>query len=505
MSPRAAIEPLALAFAFDGLAEGGIVRFRQRGGDPVTTIIEDDLVLPERGAPARLTRAQETELPREVSLGFTDGFADYRRAAALSRRLVGGSARAAHADLAAVMDDTDAERRADIWLQDIWAGRESAQFALPPSRLGLTPGDVVTLDVGGRARLVELREIVDDGSRQVSARAIDPEIFGAAQAAPRRTPAAVPSAVGPVKVFLLDLPSVDASDPPVLLRAAVFAQPWPGPVAVWRSSDGAAFERAALAVAPAIMGETLTDLAPGPLARFDRGARLHVKLYGGALVSVSDMALLAGGNAAAVQRPDGAWEIFQFANAELVGEREYRLTRLLRGQAGSEGAMGAPLPAGAPFVLLDTHVAPLARGLSAIGRPLTLRFAAADRTHGDPVAIEMNATPAATTLRPYAPVHLKARRSDAGVTLSWLRRTRRDGDGWEGEAPLAEDSEAYAIDIFSGSIVVRTFNASSPTVLYPAANELADFGSAQTTLDVRVAQLSATVGRGFETRTILTP
>ena len=56
---------------------------------------EDDLVLPDDGAPARLTRAQETELPREVSIGFTDAGADYRRAAATSRRLVGGaSARA---------------------------------------------------------------------------------------------------------------------------------------------------------------------------------------------------------------------------------------------------------------------------------------------------------------------------------------------------------------------------------------------------------------------------
>jgi hypothetical protein len=504
MSPRAAIEPLALAFAFDASADGGIIRFRQRGGDPVMTIGDDDVVLPERSAPVRLMRAQETELPREVSIGFTDGFADYRRAAAMSRRLVGGSARVAHADLAAVMDGADVERRADIWLQDIWAGREGAQFALPPSRLALTPGDIVTLNAGGRERLMEVREIVDEGSRQIASRAIDPEIFGHALKPSQRAQVAVPPAIGPVKVFLLDLPSVDASDPPVLLRAAVFADPWPGPVAVWRSSDGSSFERIALAMAPAIMGETLDTLAPGPLARFDRGAQLHVKLFGGALASISDATLLAGGNAAAVQRSDGAWEILQFANAELIGEREYRLTRLLRGQAGSEGAMGAPLPAGAPFVLLDAHVVPLVRGLSSIGRPMTLRLVSADRTHGDPVAAELSATPSATALRPYAPVHLKAQRSGAGVNLSWIRRTRRAGDGWEGEVPLAEDSEAYAVDILSGTTVVRTLEAASAAVLYTAADELTDFGSAQTSLDVRVAQLSATVGRGFETRKLLT-
>ena len=78
-----------------------------------------------------------------------------------------------------------------------------------------------------------------------------------------------------------------------------------------------------------------------------------MRLYGGALASVSDNVLSGGANAAAVQRADGAWEVLQFANAELVGERTYELSRLVRGQAGSEWAMADPLPAGAPFVLLD--------------------------------------------------------------------------------------------------------------------------------------------------------
>jgi hypothetical protein len=505
MTPRAAIEPLALAFAFDASAEAGVVKFRQRGGTPVAQIAEDELVLPDGGVPARLTRAQETELPREVSLGFTDGFADYRRAAAMSRRLVGGAAGTSHADLAAVMDGVEAERRANIWLQDVWAGRESAQFALPPSRLALSPGDVVTVSVNGRDRVMELREIVDAGSRQIQAQSIDPEIFGQPLSPPRRTPAVIPAAIGPVQVYLLDLPTVDDSDPPVLLRAAVFADPWPGPVSIWRSGDGASFARIATAFAPAIMGETLEDFAAGPIARYDRGAGLHIRLFGGALSSLSEASLLSGGNAAAVRNASGAWEILQFGDAELVGPREYRLTRLLRGQSGSEGAIAAPLLAGAPFVLLDSQIVPLLRGLDMIGRPQVFRFVAADHNHGDPIAVELSATPTSTGLRPFSPVHLRARRSGAGVAISWIRRTRRDGDAWDGEVPLGEESEAYAVDILSGATVVRTLTANAPSVLYAAAEELADFGAAQTTLSVRVAQLSATVGRGFETHKILTP
>jgi hypothetical protein len=108
-----------------------------------------------------------------------------------------------------------------------------------------------------------------------------------------------------------------------------------------------------------VVGKTLDDLQPGPTARWQR-TNFRVQIYGGALTSVSDAELFAGSNAAAVQRPDGVWEVMQFANAELVGERTYSLSRLLRGQAGSKGAMGAPLPSGSSFVLLDGHLVTIA-------------------------------------------------------------------------------------------------------------------------------------------------
>src|SRR5262249_2969979 len=160
--------------------------------------------------------------------------------------------------------------------------------------------------------------------------------------------------------------------------------PWPGPVAVWRSFDGASYERIALAIAPSVVGTTLDALAPGPTGRFDHVHRLRVTLGGGSLASLSDLPLFAGANAAAVRRADGAWEVLQFGQAELVGERSYELSHLIRGQAGSEWAMGSPLPAGSPFVLLDDHVVTIARGLDALGRSMQLRVIAASRDHGDP-------------------------------------------------------------------------------------------------------------------------
>ena len=496
MSPRAMVDPLALAFAFDALEQDGLLRFRQRGGTPELEISENDLVLPDESAPTRTLRTQEGDLPREVTIGYTDVNADYQRGVAASRRLVGGSTATAHADLAMVATNTEAERRAEIWLQDVWAGRESVDFALPPSQLALTCGDVIGLTINGRRRLFELQSVSDAESRALTARSINPEAFNLALSLPQRRTPAPPAAIGPVHALLLDLPSLNATQPPVLARLAVFADPWPGAIAVWTSTDGLSFERAGVVLAPSIIGQTLSDLPAGPTARW-QNSDLRVRLFGGSLASASDAAVFAGANVAALQRADGAWEVIQFASAELVDDRTYLLSRLLRGQGGSEWAMGAPLLAGAPFVLLDQHLVPVASGLDSLDRALQMRIVATGRDHADPAALALTATPQATALKPLSPVHLKAEREDGGIMFSWIRRTRIDGDSWAAEVPLGEDAEQYAVDILSGVNIVRTIAVTSPSALYPKADEIADFGEPQTHITVRVTQLSATVGRGF--------
>ena len=71
--------------------------------------------------------------------------------------------------------------------------------------------------------------------------------------------------------------------------------------------------------------------------------------------------------------------------------------------------------------------------------------------------------------------------------------------------PLGEDTEKYALDILSGAKVVRTITTTVPLALYAAADEIADFGALQTSLHVRVTQLSPTVGRGFAADAVLSP
>jgi hypothetical protein len=229
-----------------------------------------------------------------------------------------------------------------------------------------------------------------------------------------------------------------------------------------------------------------------------------VRFAAGALASVDDLYALAGKTTMAIQGPDGGWEIFAFTRAALVGAGTWRLSGLLRGLGGETALAGRATPAGATVVLLDDALAPLARDVADIGAPITYAIGPADHDYGDPLYVRATVSATNKSLRPYAPTRLRARRTAAGVVLGFVRCTRVDGDAWAGvDVPLGEDSEAYEAEIATpkGN---RILSANTTSILYPAQQEIADFGAPQATLSLSLYQLSATVGRGFPASGLVT-
>ena len=445
----------------------------------------------------RLSRAEETELPHELAVTFGDSERLYRPATALSRRLAGYSKREAQAELAVMLRRSEVQRLADIWLEDLWIARETAEFSVRPGLQALEIGDVVTLTVAGAPRLYRIERLNDGHDRAATARAIEPAVYDRAGGPSQRPSVPSPRLPGPARVLVIDL-AFAREDPAVLQYLAVSADPWPGAMAVWRAIGAGTYEVHKIIPYPALIGDTLNDFGPGPAGRFDPANRLLLRINSGALASVSDAQLLASKTAMAIRGPDGAWEMFGFGRAELVGERTYALTRLLRGLGGEEALCLRTVPAGAPVVLLDDALVPLSAGLSELGLAHSYRIGPADRDTADPVIVALTSAGTSKPYLPYAPVRASARRGGSGVTIAFIRRSRRDGDGWEPlEIPLGEDSEAYAVEIMQAGAVKRLISTGTTQALYAAADEIADFGAAQATLAVRVTQLSASAGRGF--------
>jgi hypothetical protein len=100
--------------------------------------------------------------------------------------------------------------------------------------------------------------------------------------------------------------------------------------------DGASYEPVGLLPAPVAMGRAVSILPAAVPAGWDRFGQVEVEVLADSmwLESCSESAVLAGGNLALIGD-----EIFQFATAEALGNRRFRLSGLLRGRRGTELAV----------------------------------------------------------------------------------------------------------------------------------------------------------------------
>ena len=291
LSAREALQPLELAFFLDARESEGAIVFSHRGAGASVAELSDDMLVEQRAdqALATLTRAQETELPASAKLTYIAASGTYPAAVEEARRLAGGSGRVATADLPLVLEPEHAARTVETWLFEAWAARERASFSLPPSRLVIEPGDVVSLSTGGRSRLLRITDIGEHGVRDIEARGIDPEVYAATAPAVRRTARGVSVVIGQPLALFLDLPLLRGDEPAHAGLVAAAQNPWPGGIAFYRSAESSGFLLKALARAPAVTGVTIDAVWPGASSARAR-QYLRVRLDQGSLSSVTDTA-----------------------------------------------------------------------------------------------------------------------------------------------------------------------------------------------------------------------
>ena len=124
------------------------------------------------------------------------------------------------------------------------------------------------------------------------------------------------------------------------------------------------------------------------------------------------------------------------------------------------------------------------------------RIGPATRSYDDASYVHLVESFDGNGLRPYAPAHLAVIQTPAGDDVSWVRRTRTDGDDWSGlDVPLGEEGEAYLVRVRINGVVLREEMSNGPHWHYPAAQKTAD--GVVGGYDVEVAQISASYGAGL--------
>lgn len=452
----------------------------------------------ELGGVIEEARGSDIELAGRVRLRFLEADGDYE---AISEEAIlpdDVTHAVATSEMPLAMTRSEGRQMVERWLSEARVSIDTLRLTLPPSQLRAGAGDVLALpksEGGGRFRIDRVDQM--GNAQRIDAVRIEPESYRPIlieDAPARLRPFTAPNPVAPL---FMDLPLLTGEEVPHAPHIAVMADPWPGSAALYASDQDANYALDSIIAARSTVGVTQSPLAPARSGVIDHGQGLVLRMLNGTLESITDAALLSGGNLCAIGdgTPDG-WELFQFRDAELVDANTYILRHRLRGQLGSEGAGVEVWPQGSYVVRLNGVPQQINLGEAQRGLARHYRIGPGGRPVDDPSFGHAVLAFDGLGLRPYAPVHLRVAEEASGdLAASWIRRTRIGGDRWDTpEVPLGEESESYLLWVMRGAAILREVILPSPAWIYPAAARAADGPEAGKRIEV--AQISASFGPG---------
>jgi len=501
-SPREMVELLMGAHHFDAFTSEGVVKFTLRAYPTTLTVAVDDFVISsDNPGGYSLTRAQETELPALAKVSYIDETNDYQIASVDAVKQTGQSKNTISASYPLVIPEAQARAIPQVQIMQAWTARERGQIGLAPSKLAIDPGDVLSVTVKGRTMSLRVDGLSVGEFREASVFGFDVENYTALEFQTRQSTSSIVEFYGPSIVEFAQLPMLDSAQVrPWAPRVLGYQSPWPGAIAVYQDDDAGGWNLNTSINGRAVIGELAFDFYSGAPDVWDNGNDLYVDIYSSdQVLGSTDLAVLNGANLVAVENSSGGWEVLQFVNAALQSTKRYKLSRLLRGQGGTEGEMRDPVSAGARVIMLSmSDIFALDVSQSTIFQDIIFRYGPNIAGVADFRFQQKTVSIDAVGLRPFAPVHLTAALSGNDWTLGWTRRTRFDGDSWvPASVPLNEDAEEYEIEIMNGAVVVRTVvGLGAPAWVYTSADQVTDFGSNQSSLKYQLYQISASYGRG---------
>lgn len=499
---RAALQPLMLRHGFDAVERDGVLHFVMRDGqDPIELDPEFLAVSGELEGTVEKTRGSEAETAGRVRVQFVEADGDFQvlaEEAVLSDQATHG---VSGSDLPLALTRAEGRQTVERWLTEARISRDAVRFALPPSALRIGAGDVVSLPAEGAEALYRVDRVEQAEMQILEAVRMEPAVYSPADFEDETRSTSGFVAPVPVLPLFLDLPLLTGDEVPHAPHLAVTAQPWPGSVAVYDSTTDANYGLNKILTGRAVVGATESTLVSAPAGRWDHGEALQVRLVSGALESISREALLNGGNLAMIgDGSSGNWELFQFQEADLVAPDTWWLRTRLRGQLGSNGLMPPVWPIGSYFVVFGTQVEQVDLASSTRNIARHFRIGPAQRGYDDPTYEHRIEAFEGNGLRPYSPCHLRTMPLPNGdLDISWIRRTRIDGDGWDlPEVPLGEEAELYQLRILKNGSILRETSVTNSNWVYSASRQLAEgVGGA---FEISVAQVSARYGAGLEAK-----
>jgi hypothetical protein len=481
-----AIDPLMQVFDVLSQESNGVLTFFTRGYEQEVLIDEDDLSAhsgttdSQTPRPFKLTDNSGFALPSRVNIKYIDPTMDYQSGSQHAVRNYGDTTHVISMDAPVVLDPRDAANIAATQLWRRHAESMAVEFFLPPEYYRLQENDIAVIPALGNYYRVRLVDVTCGDNFLLHCRGVLVGVESANENAECGKGNTVPplQLSKPLTMSVLDVPAVTDEDqevPGVYIAAA--SDPYQGnpsaAATVYVSANGEDYvsmegtsTRAAVGI---VLEETYPLDAEIPTLTMDSVSEITVLMLNGEPTSVSEDQLLAGANRIWIGK-----ELVAYQTAELLSDRVYKLTNLLRGLRMTTPVRHSEHEKTA----IASSLSQYKLGLMSSGSLRYIKLLQFGQLLEDvePVAINFRGNNA----RQAPPCQLDYTRHDPGdIEVTWCRRTRSVVPLFSENKPMGHHEERYTVEVWSedGETMYREFEVTSPSASYSKTDQDTDTGS----------------------------
>jgi len=537
VSVRQVLQDLQKVFQFDGCESGYKVKFQIYNKRPCAILNSQDfgahIDTDEMPFSIQQTRTSELDLPRRINFKYQEEARNYSMNTVWAARNIGNSLTIEDMDVTIALGRSVAKTQVEAALALRFALRNTYKVKLPRKYIILEPGDVVLCpdaDYPGEYRQWRVTGLTVGANGIIEADFQDADFNLGDLGAITGTAQDVGDVTKPVLVntsrtvgYCLDIPipnDIIPDGPQFYTVVTGVAQGWKSGgllIDLANPGDASAFGASGT---PSSSGPAWYGISTGSLrvpcgfatksldptvkpGTWDYKSEVLVWLFDPTWVLVNadpvDMMTQAlntcyiGG------------EICAFANAESLGNGNWKLTKWLRGLRGTDYVM--PLHKGSEeFVWLSPdNLERVVVTQASIGKEGTYCAVTSGTTLDSNT--EFKFTDTGNALRPYAPAVTSAHSDEShNFTMTWQPRNRLNGKWLSGSDIILDQAvEAYSIDVVTTSAGTDTVHATYDlgavrTWTYSASDQTTDVGFSGTGITIVLYQIGAIIGRGFPTR-----
>lgn len=498
---NAALEELQSAYFFDVIRTQGVLRFvpQDRGRslvEPDPSLLAAHVFGQERPDDYEKEVTTIETLPSEVNVTFLDPDEDFSENTAIYRRQRALPDNKKDVSVQLVLTVNQARQMAERLLFQQWIEqRVKFKLIFPPAMIHVEAGDLVRITVAGQATDLEVRR-VQVGANLLCEQELtisDKTFLGYARTLPVNPVTTEIEVESDTILRIYDIGLVSDADPEGLYYTGTGEGTWRFGY-LYASYDSLNYSLVNTIDTKGVIGSVVGTLRDALPYVVDEITVLTVQLRSGdTLESVTDAQLDLGLNKALVGN-----ELIQFGRAVYLGNNQWSVSHLRRGIRGT-AQYTTGHSANEDFVLFtgdDASVFVQEGTVSDVGRTYYFKalnsFQTIDQV--SPVTMPIVGNP----YRPYPPSGVQVSRVGNDLVITWQRHVRRNGR-WQngGDVAIGSTESRCRVEIYNGNILVQETIVVGNSYTYLEADQVADFGAVQNSLNLVIYQLNDEVISGF--------